>query len=142
MRRVSRVPSASSASWDCELKHQLSTLLYSAWERRETHQDPSPRRRRNCVKFVTSQVLSQTPCPLSNQALRPLTQSSPEESGVPYSTCNTQTTRNRLLKVVEEQYTKFPRANSASTPRTGNSSKGLRRLKLRLSLPLRLLRGL
>ena len=47
----------------------------------------------NVSNSSKSQVLSQTPNPLSSQALRPKTKSSPEESNDLYSTSNTQTPR-------------------------------------------------
>ena len=85
MKRVSRGPSASSAPRDCELKHRLGTILHPAEKRKILH-DPSPRKRRNCVNFVQSQILTQTPYPLSNQKVHSRTKSSPEESNVPQAT--------------------------------------------------------
>ena len=49
---------------------EASTEHISPFCGREKRQNPSPRRRRKCVKFFQSPVLSQAPYPLSNQALR------------------------------------------------------------------------
>ena len=49
---------------------EASTEHTSPFCGRQERQNPSPPRRRKCVKFFQSPVLSEAPYPLSNQALR------------------------------------------------------------------------